>query len=44
MAGVSATERIGFAELLERAEKMLWTEDLTDFEKRRLEGLAAQSG
>jgi len=41
---VSSTERIGFAELLERAESLLWRDDLTDFEKRRLEGLAAQSG
>jgi GTP-binding protein HflX len=41
---VSALQRLGLAELLERAESMLWSDELTDFEKRRLEGLAAQGG
>ncbi|MEE2665685.1 MAG: GTPase HflX [Myxococcota bacterium] len=41
---VSALERTGFAELLEKAETMLWSDGLTDFEKRRLEGLAARGG
>jgi GTP-binding protein HflX len=36
---VSATKRIGFAELLARSESMLWTDDLSEFERRRLEGL-----
>jgi len=39
---ISALERIGFAGLLEKAEALLWSDGLTDFEKRRLEGLAAQ--
>ncbi|MEE3331396.1 MAG: GTPase HflX [Myxococcota bacterium] len=39
---VSATERIGFSDLLEQAEALLWHDDLSDFDKRRLEGLAAQ--
>jgi len=39
---VSATERIGFSDLLERAEALLWSDDLSDFDKQRLEGLAAQ--
>ena len=43
-AAVSALDRTGFAGLLERAEGMLWSDDLTDFEKQRLENLAAQSG
>ena len=39
---VSATTRFGFGDLLQRAESMLWSDDLSDFEKQRLEGLAAQ--
>lgn len=39
---VSATERIGFDDLLISAEAILWSDDLSDFAKRRLEGLAAQ--
>ncbi len=41
---VSALERVGLAELLERTEKQLWTDDLTERERQRLEGLAAQGG
>jgi GTP-binding protein HflX len=39
---VSALERSGLKELLERVEKELWTDDLTDLERERLSGLAAQ--
>jgi len=39
---VSALDRTGFADLLERAEAMLWTDGMTDYEKRRLEGLTAE--
>ncbi|MCA9512720.1 MAG: GTPase HflX [Myxococcales bacterium] len=40
---VSAVDRTGLGELLARAGAMLWKDDLSEFEKRRLEGLAAQS-
>lgn len=43
-APISALDRSGFAGLLERAEAMLWNDEMTDFEKQRLEGLAAQGG
>jgi len=39
---VSALERTGLKELLERVEKELWTDDLSDLERQRLVGLAAQ--
>jgi GTP-binding protein HflX len=39
---VSALERLGLRELLERSEGKLWDDELTDFERQRLAGLAAQ--